>query len=64
MLRDVRHVLEVRLNLISAGRLDDEGYIGSIRNGVMKFCKGSLISVFKEFQARAERETVRTLKAV
>ena len=43
VLRDVRHVPEVRLNLISVGRLDDEGYTGSIRNGVMKFCKGSLI---------------------
>ena len=30
-------------NLISVGRLDDEGYIVSIRNGVMKFCKGNLI---------------------
>ena len=26
-----------------ASQLDDEGYTGSIRNGVMKFCKGSLI---------------------
>ena len=43
LLKDVRHVPEVRLNLISAGRLDDEGYTGSIRNGVMKFSKGSLI---------------------
>ena len=29
--------------MISAGRLDDEGHTGSIRNGVMKFSKGSLI---------------------
>ena len=29
--------------MISAGRLDDEGYTGSIQNGVMKFNKGSLI---------------------
>ena len=43
LLKDVRHVPEVRLNLISAGRLDDEGYTGSIRSGVMKFSKGSLI---------------------
>ena len=34
---------EVRLNLILASRLDDEGYRGSIRNGSMKFSKGSLI---------------------
>ena len=32
------------MNLISAGRLDDEGYTGSIRNGFMKFNKGSLIT--------------------
>ena len=31
------------MNLISFSRLDDEGYTGSIRNGVMKFSKGSLI---------------------
>ena len=43
LLKDVRHVPEVRLNLISVGRLDDEGYMGSIRNGSMKFSKGSLI---------------------
>ena len=43
LLKDVRHVPEVRLNLISAGQLDDEGYTGSIQNGVMKFSKGSLI---------------------
>ena len=43
MLKDVQHVPKVRLNLISAGRLDDEGYTGSIWSGVMKFNKGSLI---------------------
>ena len=44
MLRDVRHVPKlVRLNMISAGRMDDECYTGSIRNDVMKFCKGTLI---------------------
>ena len=43
LLINVRHILEVRLNMISAGQLDDEGYTGSIWNGVMKFSKGSLI---------------------
>ena len=43
LLKDVRHVPKVQLNLISAGRLDDEVYRGSIQNGVMKFSKGSLI---------------------
>ena len=28
LLKDVRHVPEVRLNMISAGQLDDEGYMG------------------------------------
>ena len=36
MLKDVRHVSDVRLNLISAGRLDDEGHIGSFYNGAWK----------------------------
>ena len=40
LLKDVRHVPEVRLNLILAGRLDDEGYMGSIRNDSMKFSQG------------------------
>ena len=43
ILKDVRHILEVRLSLISAEQLDDEGYTGSIREGVMKFSKGSLL---------------------
>ena len=43
LLREVCHIPEVRLNLILVGRLDDEGYEGSIRNDTMKFCNGSLI---------------------
>ena len=43
ILKDVRHILEVRLSLISTEQLDDEGYMGSIREGVMKFSKGSLL---------------------
>ena len=43
LMKDVRHVPKVRLNLISAGRLDDEGYTGTIQNGAMKFSKGILI---------------------
>ena len=43
VIKDVGHVLEVRLYLISVGRLDYEGYTGSIRNGTLKFCKGNLI---------------------
>ena len=43
LLKEVHCVPEGRLNLMSAGQLDDEGYEGSIRNGTMKFCKGNLI---------------------
>ena len=43
VLKEVRHVLDIRLNLVLAGRLDDEGYTSSIRKGRLKFCKGSLI---------------------
>ena len=45
MLKDVRDVPDVRLNLILAGRLDDEGYIGGFHNGSWKFCKGGMIAV-------------------
>ena len=34
---------DIRLNLISTERLDDEGYSGSFQNGTWNFCKGSLI---------------------
>ena len=44
LLKEVQHVSEVRLNLISTGPLDYEGYEGSIRTNTMKFCKGSLIA--------------------
>ena len=43
ILRDVRHVLGIRLNLISTRRLDNEGYNGSFQNGMWKFYKGRLI---------------------
>ena len=41
VLKDVYHVRDIRLNLILAGQLDDEGYCGSFRNGSWKFCKGN-----------------------
>ncbi|GMP79351.1 hypothetical protein CsSME_00034932 [Camellia sinensis var. sinensis] len=36
LLKDVRHVPDIRLNLISTGKLDDEGY----NNKFGKICKG------------------------
>ena len=43
MLHDVGHVVNIKFNLILAGRLDDEGYSGGFQNGTWKFCKGNLI---------------------
>ena len=44
-MREVCHVPEVKLNLISVNQLDDEGHEGSIRNDTTKFYKGSVIVV-------------------
>ena len=44
-LKDVRHVPDIRLNLILTGRLDEEGYSGIFHNGKWNFCNGSLIVV-------------------
>ena len=43
ILKDVRHVTDVRLYLISTIGLDDEGYSGSFESDMWKFCKGNLI---------------------
>ena len=43
LLRDVRHVPDIRLNLISAGKLDDEGYNNNFSDGKWKLSKGSLV---------------------
>ncbi|KAA8529367.1 hypothetical protein F0562_033834 [Nyssa sinensis] len=41
-LRDVRHVPDLRLNLISGIALDQEGYVNYFGNGIWKLTKGSL----------------------
>ncbi|VFQ80312.1 unnamed protein product [Cuscuta campestris] len=43
VLRDVRHVPDIRLSLISAGLLDDEGYANNFCDGRWKLSRGSLI---------------------
>ena len=43
ILKDVRHVPDMRLNLISAGRLDDAGLVNHFGGGTWKLTKGSLI---------------------
>ena len=43
VLKDVRHVVDLRLNLISVGRLDDEDYESRFHKGQWKLSKGSLV---------------------
>ena len=43
VMKDVKHVLEMRFSLISVGKLDDEGYHSHLGEGKWKPTKGSLI---------------------
>ncbi|CAH9132849.1 unnamed protein product [Cuscuta epithymum] len=43
VLHIVKHVPDMRLNLISAGLLDDDGYSNNFGNGIWKLTRGSLI---------------------
>ena len=43
VLRDVRHVPDIRLNLISTRKLYDEGFCNTFDNGQWKLTKGSLV---------------------
>lgn len=42
-LKGVKHIPDLRLNLISTGKLDDEGYCNTFMNGIWKLTKGSLV---------------------
>ncbi|KAL6531552.1 hypothetical protein OROMI_027915 [Orobanche minor] len=43
ILRNVKHVPDMRLNVISVGLLDDDGYFSGLGNGLWKLTRGSLI---------------------
>ncbi|KAK9002786.1 hypothetical protein V6N11_060366 [Hibiscus sabdariffa] len=65
ILKDVRHAPDIRLNLISAGRLDDEGFCNTFNDGQWKLTKGSLVvargkksSNLYLMQASTSRDTV------
>ena len=45
VLKDVRHVPDIRLNLISISRLDDKGFTNSFGESKWKITKGSLVVV-------------------
>ncbi|KAG8376937.1 hypothetical protein BUALT_Bualt09G0116000 [Buddleja alternifolia] len=44
ILRDVRHIPNIRLNIISTGKLDDDGYVSNFGEGKWKLTKVSLIT--------------------
>uniref|UniRef100_A0A803N8D2 Retrovirus-related Pol polyprotein from transposon TNT 1-94-like beta-barrel domain-containing protein n=1 Tax=Chenopodium quinoa TaxID=63459 RepID=A0A803N8D2_CHEQI len=43
VLKNVRHVLDIRLHLISKGKLDDEGYCNTFHSGQWMLTKGNLV---------------------
>ena len=43
LLKRVKHISEIRLNLISVSKLDDEGYYHTFSNGQWKLTKGDMI---------------------
>jgi hypothetical protein len=43
VLHNVKHVRDIRLNLICAGLLDGEGYTSTLGDGIWKLTRGSLI---------------------
>lgn len=43
VLRNVRHVQELRLNLMLVGKLDDRGFVSHFANSVWKILSGSLL---------------------
>ena len=45
VLKDVIHVLDIRLNLISKGKLDDEGFPNFFGESKWKLTKGFLVVV-------------------
>ncbi|KAG8376743.1 hypothetical protein BUALT_Bualt09G0095500 [Buddleja alternifolia] len=44
ILRDIRHISDIRLNIISTGKLDDDGYVSNFGEGKWKLTKCSLIT--------------------
>ena len=48
ILKDITHVPEIGFNLITIGKLDDEGYHSHLGDGQWKLSKGSLILTRKK----------------
>ena len=58
VLKYVRHVSEMPFNLITVGKLDDEGYHSHLGDGKWKLTKGSLV-----LARRKENNTLYKTKA-
>ncbi|KAL0551899.1 hypothetical protein IC582_010991 [Cucumis melo] len=43
ILKNVKHIPDIRMNLISTGKLDDEGFCNTFDNGIWKLTKGSMV---------------------
>ena len=43
LLKQVRHIPEMCMNLISVGRLDDDGFFTTFGNNSCKICKGAMV---------------------
>ena len=61
----MRHVPNIRLNLISTGNFDDDGYTNQFGEGKWKLAKGSLVlakerkvNVFYLIDAKIKKENV------
>ena len=44
ILKNVKHILDIRMNLISIGKLDDEGFCNTFRDSQWKLTKGSMVA--------------------
>ena len=43
VLRGVKHIPDLRLNLMSAGKLEDEGFCNTFNNGRIKLSRGAMV---------------------
>ena len=43
ILKNVKHIPDIRMNLISICKLDDEGFCNTFNNGIWKLTKGSMV---------------------
>ena len=42
-LKNVKHIPDIRMNLISTGKLDDEGFCNTFRDSKWKLTRGSMV---------------------